>query len=213
MIHCIGDSHSAVFSGEEKMQDIWPMPAANTIPFFSSYRIGPATAFQLANKKEIIDSIISKVYKNGDHVMFCFGEVDIRAHLIKQSQQQNRDILEIVNECVERYFNVILEYKNRGVSVLVWGPIASWNNKKPYTGGPSFGTDLERNHVTKLFNEKLKEYCSQNEIKFVTLFYDMLNEDGTTNETYLDDWEGSHMHLSQRAMPKIIEKFDEQGLI
>lgn len=213
MIHCIGDSHSAVFSGEEKMQEIWPIPAANKIPFFKSYRIGPATAYQLSNKRNIINNIISTEYKDGDYLMFCFGEVDIRAHLIKQSQQQNRSIEEIVTECVERYFSVVLEYKNKGYKMITWGPIASWNANRPYTGGPSFGTDLERNYTTRLFNEKLKTMCEANGIIFVTIFYDMLNEDGSTNLFYLDDWDGSHMHLSQRAMPKIIEKFEEQGLI
>jgi hypothetical protein len=41
----------------------------------------------------------------------------------------------------------------------------------------------------------------------------MLNEDETTKEEFLDDWEGSHMHLSQRAMPTILEKFKTKGLI
>ena len=213
MIHCIGDSHSAVFSGEEKMQEIWPVPASNRLPFFKSYRIGPATAYQLSNKVEIIDTIISTEYKDNDKVMFCFGEVDIRAHLIKQATHQNKPVEEIVDECIDRYMDVILAYKQKGLSIIIWGPIASWNSNKPYTGGPSYGSDLERNYVTKLFNEKLKTHCENNSIIFVTIFYDMLNEDGTTNSIYLDDWDGSHMHLSQRAMPKIIERFEEQNLI
>ena len=49
MIHCIGDSHSAVFSGEETMQPEWPELASNKLPFFKSYRLGPATAYQLEN--------------------------------------------------------------------------------------------------------------------------------------------------------------------
>jgi hypothetical protein len=56
MIHCIGDSHSAVFSGKEEMQPIWPERSNDITPFFKSYRIGPATAYQLANKKEIINN-------------------------------------------------------------------------------------------------------------------------------------------------------------
>ena len=34
MIHCIGDSHSAVFSGEEKMQPEWPNRSNDTTEFF-----------------------------------------------------------------------------------------------------------------------------------------------------------------------------------
>ena len=58
MIHCIGDSHSSVFCGKEEMQPIWPIRSDDTTPYFKSYRIGPATAYQLSNKTTIIDDII-----------------------------------------------------------------------------------------------------------------------------------------------------------
>ena len=103
MIHCIGDSHSAVFSGEEKMQPEWPIIASNKLPYFKSYRVGPATAYQLENKKQIIDDILSKNYNDGDSLLFCFGEVDIRAHLLKQMDTQKRCLDDIVKECVEEY--------------------------------------------------------------------------------------------------------------
>lgn len=214
MIHCIGDSHSAVFSGEEKMQPCWPEPASNTLPYFKSYRIGPATAYQLENKKSIIESLISSIdLVEDDKLMFCFGEVDIRAHIIKQSQLQNRKFYDLTLECVERYINAVKYYKKYNREIIIWGPIASWCDQKPYTGGPSFGTNLERNYVTEIFNHLLSSFCSLEEFKFITIFYDMLNGDNTTNSYYLDDWEGSHMHLSQRAMPLIIEKFKKENLI
>ena len=118
MIHCIGDSHSAVFSGVEDMQPEWPQIASNSIPHFKSYRIGPATAYQLENKKEIIEDILSKNYNDGDSLLFCFGEVDIRAHLIKQMELQSRTLKDIVKECVDRYFNTIISYKNNGINCI-----------------------------------------------------------------------------------------------
>lgn len=214
MIHCIGDSHSAVFSGEEAMQPCWPDPAANTLPYFKSYRIGPATAYQIRNKQPIIEALINSLnLTSEDQLMFCFGEVDIRAHLIKQSKIQDRPVAELVVECVERYIDALTEYKKYNVPIIIWGPIASWCDQKVYTGGPSFGTNLERNLVTELFNTMLELACIKNGFKFVSIFNEMLNEDGTTNGDFLDDWEGSHMHLSQRSMPTIIEKFKSKGLI
>jgi hypothetical protein len=214
MIHCIGDSHSAVFSGKEEMQPIWPIPSNDISPYFRSYRIGAATAYQLANKIPIIDSIInSRVNKDVDKVLFCFGEVDIRAHLKKQMEVKNEPITSIVRECVDRYFDVIQHYKNMGIDMLVWGPIASWHDSKKYTGGPSFGTNIERNNITKEFNDYLKELCSKNNIGFVSIFYDMVNSNNETIPTFLDDWDGSHIHLSQRSMPLIIKRFEEQNLL
>jgi len=160
MIHCIGDSHSAVFSGEEKMQPTWPEPASNLLPYFKSYRIGPATAYQIANKQPIIESLINSVNLGpDDKLMFCFGEVDIRAHLIKQSKLQDRPVIDLVVECVSRYIEAISYYKKFGVPIMIWGPIASWSDEKKYTGGPSFGTNQERNWVTFSFNTALQMEC------------------------------------------------------
>jgi hypothetical protein len=212
MIHCIGDSHSAVFSGEETMQPEWPLLASNKLPYFNSYRIGPATAYQLENKKYIIDEIIKNHYNEDDRILFCFGEVDIRAHLIKQTSIQNRTTQDLVKECVDRYFEVILSYKNKGINCIVWGPIASWHQSKFYTG-PSFGTCIERNKVTEEFNKYVEELCNIHNIGFVTIFYDMIDKNYETNTFYLDNWLGSHMHLSQNAMPIILKRFEEKSFI
>ena len=214
MIHCIGDSHSAVFSGEEKMQPTWPEPASNLLPYFKSYRIGPATAYQIANKQPIIEFLINSVNLGpDDKLMFCFGEVDIRAHLIKQSKLQNRPVVDLVVECVGRYIEAITYYKKFGVPIMIWGPIASWSDKKEYTGGPSFGTNRERNWVTFAFNTALQMECSREGFDFISIFYSMVNDDMTTKSELLDDWEGSHMHLSQRAMPLILDTFRKRNFI
>ena len=213
MIHCIGDSHSAVFSGEEVMQPQWPLLASNKLPYFNSYRIGPATAYQLETKKSIIDNILENHYKEGDSVLFCFGEVDIRAHIIKQSSLQNRTIQDLIKECVDRYFDVILSYKNKGINCMVWGVIASWHESKYYSGGPSFGTCIERNRVTEEFNKYIEEVCKFHNIGFISIFYDMIDENYETNTDYLDNWLDCHIHLNQTAMPIILKKFTENGFI
>ena len=41
----------------------------------------------------------------------------------------------------------------------------------------------------------------------------MLNEDFSTNGDFLEDWQGVHIHLSQRSMPLTLKKFQAQGLI
>jgi hypothetical protein len=212
MIHCIGDSHSSVFSGNEEMQPIWPERSNDITEYFNSYRIGPATAYQLNNKKEIINQIIPLI-KTNDKLLFCFGEVDIRAHLLKKSTTQNIPIEDVVIECVSRYVEVINYYKSLNLSVIVWGPIASWNDDKPYLGGPSFGSNIERNNATKLFNKHISNQLKKYDIPFVTIFEDMLNEDGTTNQELLDDWQDCHIHLNQKAMPLIIKAFKEQNLL
>jgi hypothetical protein len=214
MIHFIGDSHSSIFSGNYDMQPIWPERANDTLPNFRSYRIGPATSYKLNEKEPIITDILNKqVNKDTDYVFFCFGEIDCRAHLIKQSQIQSRPIEDVVKECVNVYFETILNYHNIGYKVGIWGPIASWSEKKPYVTGPSFGTTKERNLVTKLFNQELKELCQQNDLLFTTMFFEMVDSELITNDSYLDDWEGCHIHLNANSIPIIIQKFKDLELI
>lgn len=212
MIHCVGDSHSSVFSGKDEMQPIWPERSDDKLSFFKSYRIGPATAYQLENKIPIIDEILKQL-NSQDSLLFCFGEVDIRAHLKKQMDLQGKTIKDVVRECVDRYVHVLLHYKNRGLNVIAWGPIASFHDDKPYTSGPSFGTGQERNLITKEFNKYLEQRCNENDIKFVTIFDKMVDENLSTKHVYLDDWEACHIHLNQKSMPLILEAFKEKELI
>ena len=161
MIICIGDSHSSVFSQEERIIDQWPKKDFKILSKFKPIRIGPATAYNL-EKVSLLNKVLNKTfYFRKPYVLFCFGEVDIRAHLIKQAKLQNKDIEFIVKECVNRYIYAINKVKPlRKIRKVIFAPIASWSNEKPYDG-PSFGTNLERNNVTKQFNDYLKMKCTE----------------------------------------------------
>jgi hypothetical protein len=63
------------------------------------------------------------------------------------------------------------------------------------------------------FNRYLEELCVKNDITFISIFYKMTDENNITIPEYLDNWEGSHMHLSQTAMPLIIDAFKDKNLI
>ena len=65
----------------------------------------------------------------------------------------------------------------------------------------------------RLFNNHLQSQVKVDNIPFVTIYYDMLNIDGTTNVELLDDWQDCHIHLNQKTMPLIIDKFKNEGLI
>ena len=224
MIHCIGDSHACIFSGSEAQQPAWPELANDSLEQFRSYRIGPATAYNLKNKTDIIDDIISqKVDTENDSVVFCFGEVDCRAHLIKQSRIQQKETRLLIEECVKRYFEVIKEYKEKGINICVWGPIASWGDENPYVfyeartiealekEDVSYGTNIERNAVTSYFNKFLKLLCETQDITFITFFPYMLNQDGTTNVFYTETDSG--IHLNRNAIEPIYALFDQKGLL
>lgn len=202
MIHCIGDSHASFFSGKNEMQPIYPEYSDGQNKYFKSYRIGPATAYNLVSKIGIINHIIINNYNsnNNDYIMFIFGEVDCRLHL---------GIHNNIEECVERYFNVIKFYNDNNYNVLIYGVVASCPDYKTHESTPYFGTCLERNERTIKFNNLLKLKAYECGIKFISIFDEMLLEDGNTNGDFLHD----HIHISQYAMPFVIEKLKIEQLI
>ncbi len=211
MIHCIGDSHAAFFSGQNEMQPVFPHRSNDVLPWFRSYRIGPATAYQLHTKQQTICDILDQVLAHGDSVMFCFGEVDIRAHLVKRAKQEGLAFDVLAEECVDRYVTALLHYSRYNVPVLVWGPIATWRDEAPYDG-PSYGTHTERNQMTAMFNDRLRVACPLAGYKFVSIFEDMV--DGMqTKPGLLDDWDGSHIHLSPNALPLVLNLFRREKII
>jgi hypothetical protein len=75
MIHCIGDSHVMVFTGVDEIKE-----NNDSLPFFRTHWIGPRTAFNIIDKTDTISRIIKSNVKEGDDILFCFGEIDCRAH-------------------------------------------------------------------------------------------------------------------------------------
>ena len=118
-IYCIGDSHASFFSGYDRIPLGWPNKFINKFSFLKSYRLGPVLAYNLCNfntrskGREKLLYILTHFIPLGSKVLFCFGEIDCRAHLFKQSEIQKRDIHEIIRECVDRYFSVIKDTKKK----------------------------------------------------------------------------------------------------
>lgn len=231
MIFCVGDSHACIFGGgipghPKSFSDYLARESVHPkIPGFKSFRLMreiPSTkrnwdvygmlSYNVLNKIDMIDNVlkIGKFDKDKDKLLFCFGEVDCRAHIKKQADMQNKDARIIIQECVERYFASILYYKvNRKIDVMVWGPHAPWSENQPYDG-PTFGTEAERIEINRIFNEILEDRCALHKIPFVSVFSETLIDETHSNDYYLDD---AGIHLNERAIPLILDKFKNKNLI
>lgn len=99
---------------------------------------------------------------------------------------------------MDRYFSVIKETKEKGFDVLVFNVIPSGiidnaiKIKFPY-----YGTNFERNRVSKYFNKYLKQKLNKYNITFINIFDKLVSENFETNTSYYFDG----IHLSQKAMP------------
>lgn len=210
-IYCFGDSHVGFFGGVNKIQPVWPKKADEYLPFFKIYPLGPVLAFNLVKNgtktkgREKLFKILKQILKGSD-ILMSFGEIDCRAHLLKQSELQKRPIKKVVSECVDRYFSVILDLKKKGYKMWVWNvPPSTRFEKVEDKNFPVYGTNKQRNEITKLFNTLLEKKCRKYGIKFVSVYKKIIDKNGLTDMSYYFDM----AHLSQKIMPqvlKIIEK-------
>ena len=192
-IHVFGDSHSRLY-GSKSLTDY----------ICNVYYVGAITMFRIGRDKLLIDDLkkISKtwyadyktnakpMYKHlnypdidtvnkGDYVIFVFGEIDVRNHLIKQSNKQHKPIINIIKDLAESYVSTIARNKEiyPDVNLIIQSimpPTCEKNVLEPTKDYPHYGTIEERVLVNKLLNTELKRLCEVYNIKFLdtTTYYE-----------------------------------------
>lgn len=212
IIHCVGDSHANFFSGFDEMQPEWPAQnVKNRLSFLRSYRIGPVLAYKLCEYgttsmgREKLELLLNTL-QPGSHLLFCFGEIDCRAHVLLQSKKQDRSPEAVVDDVVARYLSVIKEVAGSGFLPLIWNviPSAPTGINDRITVPPQYlfhGSCEERNEITRVFNQRLKKGALENNIPFLDIFDQLLSADGTVDRSYYSD----EIHLSQKAMPMALK--------
>jgi tetratricopeptide (TPR) repeat protein len=207
MIHCIGDSHVFVFSGNEGIPG--PSDYRDLLPFFKTYHLGEQTACDLTDQTEIIEGIIEKEVGPEDSVMFCLGEIDCRVHLLKQSEMQGRRLRFVVNDCISRYLKVLEALKRYGAKTLVWNVIPSSINPGESGEYPAYGDCSTRTKVSQMFNKILRGRCEKRGMTFISIFDNLIDENGMARTEYYSDG----VHLSQKAMPFILEELGRRMIL
>jgi hypothetical protein len=215
--YAFGNSHVSIFSGTDLLTPIWPTICTHDrLPWFRTFRIGPATAFQAEKHLTTIYTIIEQIGfdQANDTCLFVFGEVDIRAHVFAQAEKQSKPIFDIVQDVVRHYFNAIKDAKDRGFKVAVFGCLAGFKLKPGAVQPPwpFVGSCVERNEATKMFNDLIQDNCSCEDIPFISVFEEMLLPNGETKVCYLDT-NGAGCHATTKLLPLILWKFRDAGLI
>ncbi len=206
IIHCIGDSHASFFSGRNSLQPVWPEKSSDTIPFLKSYRLGAVLAYSLSDlgttmlgREKLLE--IVKTLPHGSNLLFAFGEIDCRVHLIKQSEKQNKTIEDVVISTTERYISALVPLKNE-FHIIIWGVPPSTTAKDATNQSfPHYGTCEERNAVTKIFNKNLEILSKKHGFTYISIFDTLIHKNGLTNNKYFID----DVHLSQRTMPLAVK--------
>jgi hypothetical protein len=216
VVHVIGDSHVALFSGSDRMIDAWPRSSKDPSGRFRAFRLGPVLAYRLCDlattargREKLLTTLAYGPVPPKGTVMLCFGEIDCRYHLLRQAELQGRDAEEVVSECVARYARVVLEVQAMGFATCVWGVIPA-NEVTPAEEDPecpSWGTARERTVVARMFNDMLADRLEPHGVPVISIFDRLVGPDGLPTRGYYMD----SVHLSQTALPLATEAISERS--
>lgn len=209
VIHCIGDSHSSFFSGYDIIQPAYPRRSKNKYSFFQSHRLGSVLAYSLnkTNTKEKGREKLFELLKtipSGSNILLVFGEIDCRCHLLFQAEKQKKDLSYVVQQCVSNYLEVVDELRSMNYNVALWAVIPSMeSNNNEY---PTYGSVIDRNICTKLFNQILFIEARNRNIDLISINRFLMKSDFTGKKKYYFDG----IHLGQIAMPLAIRELKKK---
>lgn len=213
MIHCIGNSHVSLFTGEPSSS--FPCFESQKSPHFRTRWLGPTIAY---NFKEHHFPKVKDYLKNvptTDAVMLIVGEVDCRWHLPFQADKQKKSIEDITRECVERFFGCLIGLRDLGYQPIGWGthPTTTHGHVDPPgndTYGPIFGDVETRNKICILWNRSLEELCQSEGFPFVSIYRHLVDEKNVTKMEYLQDY----CHLSNDlCVPLVFAEMCNLGIL
>ena len=206
----IGDSHTRFAAGldEQHANHFLAMDISRIKDYswqIEAAHIGPSIAFSLNRYKtrsrtmEKVDHIFNeKIIPAGAMAVFSFGEIDLRAHVYRLVDAEV-GVEEMVGRVAANYRDFLIDMKQRGHALGVWAAIAQCPDDRIIRRYPVFGTELERNQATRLFNARMKEICRDLGVSFFSVFDDLVDQDGKTRFEYYRN--ADPIHITQKARP------------
>ena len=193
VVHIIGDSHSyfcftprtACGSRDDilvDLRDVTRIP----VPFrwqFTHHR-GAITMYRIGrDAAELSAQSLAEVeVRDGDALVFVFGEIDVRCHVMKQHQAQQRPVEEIVERLVGAYMDRLVEVAARypRSKIAVFGVIPPFDppNYGP-ANAPIVGTVAERVVAARLLNEALERRAAAHGFIYCDVMNELAGPDGT----------------------------------
>lgn len=202
--YVFGDSHSWVFTQTDDHPKWFPVqtPVLSRDGRFRVTRLGPWLANSLGKKEkqDVLREALSSV-PEGSKVIFSFGEIDCRCHVVPEAKASGRSIRQVCEDIAATYLSSVNKLARPDLRVYIW-------NAPPLTGGPCYnqeypirGTYEECREAIECLNSCLKESCERIGAKFIDIYQFLVDGDKTRTECFRD-----HIHLSPAAVwPRIEE--------
>ena len=104
MIYVFGNSHAHFFTNSSPSRF---GEGENRNDLFRSFSLGPIIAYNFYEHHfpTMIQWMNQLPITAEDYIIFAVGEVDCRWHLLHQAEKQQRDVIELTHECIDRFFS------------------------------------------------------------------------------------------------------------
>jgi hypothetical protein len=198
-IHTIGDSHcDFTFTGEGDSIFYLSDEGILEVPLATHF-VGSQTMYSFGIRG--CDQKYFADVEEGDYLVFCFGEIDVRCHIDKQVTKEKRDLKEILSKLVEGYIlqigKISKKYKVIPIIFGVTPPV----RELTVDGYPSVGSAVDRVKYTKMLNSKLK----RSNILYFDVFEEYSKNDGTLKMKFSDGVMHIGKNYNQIAKDKLCE--------
>lgn len=231
VLHVLGDSHTAFFSGVEGLKfcsgrrlftgffRVRSISAfTELLPVFRVFHTGASTAWSAdtyrsaSQTREKIDVLLRKDIPPRAAILLVYGEIDCRWHIPK-AVLGGKDIPTAVSATVARFITLPRRLAQAGYDVTVWQPsgVTVGEPTPPEANHPlpTSGSQQLRLDITREYCAQLMAACEREQIRCTGIVgkYHSWNEPAAA-ECFLD-----YCHLSQRMMPLALRTLMESGAL
>ena len=181
MIHTIGDSHAKLNFNDAR---------------FTIHHLGPLTMYRVGIDGEWIISLKELGIKDLDWIVWNFGEIDVRNHIIKQRDGQNTTVEKIIAPLADNYIQTIfnLARNNSNMILAVIPPTDNVGDKTL----PKTGELYERVHARNKLNTALYKYADQWGLVYCDPWEPFTEQDGSLRKDMSDG--GVHVGINYAHM-------------
>ncbi len=203
-IFAVGDSHSLrCFENHPHIAD--------SKALFGYNKLDGRTAFNLARHDKRVRKIIPAI---GDrHIIFVFGEVDVRIHIKYKHRQTGTPIDELLCNTANRYTDYVRDLRQDGYDIHIFNVVPTGNFSTPAARRwkerliyPFTTNRLERTRYTEELNRQLERCCALRDIPFINIYQYLVDDRGRRKKELIYDF----AHLNNKTADLVMAHYSFQ---
>lgn len=217
IIHCLGDSHTDYIKHVSHFR-FWRATR------FEFCMVSGATAMGILNPHSKTDAfnILSKYLENvksTDFIFLSFGEIDCSFVIWYRATKYQISVTEQFNTSLNNYFEFVNQLLAKGKRNVIISsvPLPTIREGQDWKGIAHARREVkaslqERTELTIRYNEKLREFCRNNNLYFLDFEKEILDpQTGVVKKEFLTGDPFDNHLLSRRVSPILAKKLSDYG--